>query len=47
MRRRVEVLRAEGVEGVHYALWDMTGWHRDYGPYIWRGELRPFAILTA
>ena len=26
----VEVLRTEGIEGVRYALWDMTGWHRDY-----------------
>ena len=25
----VEVLRAEGIDGVRYALWDMTGWHRD------------------
>ena len=28
----VEVLRTEGVEGVRYALWDMTGWHRDLRP---------------
>lgn len=26
----VEVLRTEENEGVRYALWDMTGWHRDY-----------------
>jgi hypothetical protein len=32
----VEVLRQEGVEGVRYALWDMTGWHRDYDPCVWR-----------
>ncbi len=25
----VEVLRTEGIEGVRYALFDMTGWHRD------------------
>ncbi len=30
----VEVLRTEGIEGVRYTLWDMTGWHRDYDPYI-------------
>ena len=43
----VEVLRMEGIEGVRYALWDMTGWHRDYDPCTWRGGLRPFAILIA
>ena len=43
----VEVLRTEGVEGVRYALWDMTGWHCDYDPCTWRGGLRPFAILIA
>jgi hypothetical protein len=32
----VEVLKQEGVEGVRYALWDMTGWHRDYDPCVWR-----------
>ena len=31
----VEVLRQEGVEGVRYALWDMTGRHRDYDPCVW------------
>jgi hypothetical protein len=31
-----EVLREEGLEAVRYALWDMTGWHRDYDPCIWR-----------
>ena len=25
----LEVLRTEGIDGVRYALWDMTGWHRD------------------
>ncbi len=30
----VEVLRQEGLEAVHYALWDMTNWHRDYDPCI-------------
>ncbi len=32
----VEALRTEGVEGVRYALWDATGWHRDYDPCMWR-----------
>jgi hypothetical protein len=32
----VEVLRTEGVERVRYALWDMTGWHANYDPAIWR-----------
>ncbi len=32
----VEVLRWEGIEGVRYALFDMTGWHEDYDPCIWR-----------
>ena len=26
----LEVLREEGIDGVRYALWDATGWHRDY-----------------
>jgi hypothetical protein len=34
----VEVLRQEGVEGVRYALWDMTGCHRNYDPYVWRSR---------
>ncbi len=34
----VEVLRTEGVEGVGYALWDMTGWYRDYDPCVWRSR---------
>ena len=34
----VEVLRTEGVEGVRHALWDMTGWHRDYDPCVWRSR---------
>jgi hypothetical protein len=25
----LEVLREEGTDGVRYALWDGTGWHRD------------------
>jgi hypothetical protein len=32
----VEVLREEGIDGVRYALWDATGWHRDYSPPAWR-----------
>ncbi len=32
----VEVLREEGIEAVRYALWDMTGWHRNYAPCVWR-----------
>ena len=34
----VEVLRTEGIGGVRYALWDMTHWHRDYDPCIWRSR---------
>lgn len=34
----VEVLRTEGTEGVRYALWDMTHWHRDYDPCGWRNH---------
>ena len=37
----VEVLRTEGIESVRYALWDMTGWHADYDPCIWRNSGRP------
>ncbi len=38
----VGVLRAEGIEGVRYALWDMTtGRHRDYDPCIRRAEALP------
>ena len=32
----LEVLRTKGIEGVRYALFDMTGWHRDYDPCLWR-----------
>ncbi len=34
----VEVLRWEGIEGVRYALFDMTNWHADYDPCIWRSR---------
>ncbi len=26
------------MEGVRYALWDMTGWRRDYDPCVWRSR---------
>jgi hypothetical protein len=32
----LEVLREEGIDGVCYALWDATGWHRDYSPPVRR-----------
>ncbi len=34
----IEVLRTEGIDSVRYALWDMTGWHRDYDPCVWRSR---------
>ena len=34
----IEVLRQEGLDGVRYALWDATGWHRDYSPPVWRNR---------
>ena len=34
----LKVLRTEGIDGVRYALWDMTGWHRDYSPAAWRSR---------
>ncbi len=34
----VEVLREEGLEAVRYSLWDMTGWHANYDPCIWRNR---------
>ena len=34
----VTVLREEGLEAVHYFLWDVTGWHRDYDPCLWRNR---------
>ncbi|MGB3634994.1 MAG: hypothetical protein WA982_13200 [Rubrobacteraceae bacterium] len=34
----VKVLRTEGIEGVRYALWDMTRWHEYYDPCIWRSR---------
>lgn len=38
IRGLVEVLRMEGIEGVRYALWDMTEWHIKYDPCIWRSR---------
>src|SRR5215210_442996 len=34
----LEVLREEGIDGVRYALWNVTGWHRDYSPLAWRSR---------
>jgi hypothetical protein len=34
----VEVLREEDIDAVRYALWDATGWHRDYSPLAWRNR---------
>ena len=34
----LEVLRREGIEGARHALWDKTGWYRDYGPCAWRSR---------
>ena len=34
----VEVMREEGIEAVRYVMWDMTGWHRDYDPCVWRSR---------
>ncbi len=34
----LEVLREEGTAGVRYALWTVSGWHRDYSPPVWRNR---------
>jgi hypothetical protein len=34
----VKMPREEGLDGVRYALWDATGWHRDYSPRAWRNR---------
>ncbi len=34
----VEVLGEGGIDAVRYALWDATGWHRDYSPPAWRNR---------
>lgn len=36
-----ELLREEGIDAVRYALWDATGWHRDYSPPAWRDRATP------
>lgn len=36
----VEVLREGGTDAVRYALWDATGWHRNYSPPAWRNRAR-------
>jgi hypothetical protein len=32
------VLREEGIDEVRYALWNVSGWHRDYSPLVWRNR---------
>ena len=32
--RLVEVMRTERIDGVRYALWDMTRWHEHYDPCV-------------
>ena len=32
------MLREEGIDGVRYALWNVSGWHRDYSPPAWRSR---------
>ncbi len=32
------MLREEGTDGVRYALWNVSGWHRDYSPPVWRNR---------
>lgn len=34
----LEALRKGGIDAVRYALWDATGWHRDYSPLVWRNR---------
>ena len=34
----LEVLREEGIDGVRYALWSVSGSHRDYSPPAWRSR---------
>ena len=31
------MLREEGVDGMPYALWNVSGWHRGYSP-AWRNR---------
>ena len=32
------MLREEGIDEVRYALWNVSGWHRDYSPLVWRNR---------
>ncbi len=32
------MLREAGTDGVRYALWNASGWHRDYSPPAWRSR---------
>jgi hypothetical protein len=32
------VLREESLASGSYALWNTTGWHRDYSPPTWRSQ---------
>ena len=34
----LEVLCEEGIDGVRYALWNTSSWHRDYSPPAWRSR---------
>jgi hypothetical protein len=34
----LEVLREEGIDSVRCALWNVSGWHRDYSPPAWRSR---------
>ena len=34
----LEVLREEGIDGVRFALWNVSGWHRAYPPPAWRSQ---------
>lgn len=32
----VEILQQEGLKAVRYSLWEMTNWHWDYDPLVWK-----------
>ena len=34
----LEVLCEEGIDSARYALWNVSGWHRDYSPPVWRNR---------
>ncbi len=38
------MLREEGIDGVGYALWDATAWHRDYSPPAWNSNTHRDAL---